>query len=189
MAKGTLTNKQLMFVNEYLRDFNATQAALRSGYSKKTARSIGAENLTKPDVWAAIKSRVDEKVMGVDETLTRLSDMARGDIADLMDISTMGYTFRLIEENENGERIVNPHTKLIKKIKQKVTTIMPRNEQGEEREIVENELELYSAQDALRDIGKYHALFVDKHEVRGADGNALEIFVRYADRADTTEAA
>ena len=176
MANG-LTNKQRKFVNEYLRDFNATQAALRSGYSQKTARSIGAENLTKPDILAEIKTSIDEKVMSADETLTRLSDIARGDIADLMDITTMGYTFRLVEENENGDRIVNPKTKLIKKIKQKVTTIMPRNEQGEEREIVENELELYSAHDALRDIGKYHALFVDRNELSGLNGERLKIVV------------
>ena len=49
-----LTAKQERFVEEYLIDLNATQAAIRSGYSKKTARDIGYENLTKPDIRAAI---------------------------------------------------------------------------------------------------------------------------------------
>ena len=40
-----LTNKQIAFINEYLKDFNATQAAIRAGYSAKTAYSIGPEKL------------------------------------------------------------------------------------------------------------------------------------------------
>lgn len=49
-----LTAKQRRFVAEYLIDLNATQAAIRAGYSQKTARSVGSENLTKPDIAAAI---------------------------------------------------------------------------------------------------------------------------------------
>lgn len=48
MAK--LTDKQELFAREYLKDLNATQAAIRAGYSAKTARSVGSENLTKPDI-------------------------------------------------------------------------------------------------------------------------------------------
>lgn len=46
--------KQVRFVEEYLVDLNATQAAVRAGYSQKTARSVGSENLTKPDIAQAI---------------------------------------------------------------------------------------------------------------------------------------
>ena len=53
MAK--LTPKQQRFVDEYLIDLNATQAAIRAGYSPKTAHSIGAENLIKPEVQKAIE--------------------------------------------------------------------------------------------------------------------------------------
>jgi len=49
-----LTAKQERFVAEYLIDLNATQAAVRAGYSEKTARQVGAENLSKPDISAAI---------------------------------------------------------------------------------------------------------------------------------------
>lgn len=51
-----MTPKQARFVEEYLFDLNATQAAIRAGYSVKTARSVGAENLTKPDIQAAIQA-------------------------------------------------------------------------------------------------------------------------------------
>lgn len=51
-----MTPKQERFVQEYLKDLNATQAAIRAGYSSATARSIGAENLTKPDIAEALRA-------------------------------------------------------------------------------------------------------------------------------------
>ena len=50
-----LNEKQRRFVNEYLVDLNATQAALRAKYSAKTAAFIGAENLKKPKIQKAIQ--------------------------------------------------------------------------------------------------------------------------------------
>ncbi len=55
MARKDLTDKQKAFIQEYLIDLNATQAAIRAGYSKKTATIIGFENLTKPNIAAAIQ--------------------------------------------------------------------------------------------------------------------------------------
>ncbi len=49
-----MTPKQKRFVAEYLIDHNATQAAIRAGYSERTARFIGAENLTKPNIAEAV---------------------------------------------------------------------------------------------------------------------------------------
>lgn len=56
MADG-LTDKQARFVQEYLIDCNGTQAAIRAGYSKRTARDIAAENLAKPNIAEAIAKR------------------------------------------------------------------------------------------------------------------------------------
>jgi phage terminase small subunit len=53
--ENTLTAKEERFCYEYCIDLNATQAAIRAGYSKRTARSIGCENLTKPDIQARIR--------------------------------------------------------------------------------------------------------------------------------------
>lgn len=55
---ANLTLKQQKFVDAY--NGNATEAALVAGYSEKTARAIGAENLTKPDIVSAIHARQDE---------------------------------------------------------------------------------------------------------------------------------
>ena len=51
---ANLSSKQQRFVDEYLIDLNATQAAIRAGYSQKTARQIGSENLSKPNIQEAI---------------------------------------------------------------------------------------------------------------------------------------
>ncbi len=55
----SLTPKQQLFVAEYLVDLNATQAAVRAGYSEKTAYSVGHENLKKPEVAAAIQEAME----------------------------------------------------------------------------------------------------------------------------------
>ena len=78
-----LTAKQQRFCDEYLIDLNATQAAIRAGYSKKTARAIGAENLTKPDIKEYIDERMAEKekdlIADQDEVLKYLTAVLRGE--------------------------------------------------------------------------------------------------------------
>jgi phage terminase small subunit len=55
-----LTAKQAKFIEEYLVDLNATQAAIRAGYSMKTAKDIACENLAKPNIASAIACAQDE---------------------------------------------------------------------------------------------------------------------------------
>ena len=80
MAK--LTAKQQRFCDEYLIDLNATQAAIRAGYSKKTAKQIGQENLTKPDLKSYIQQRMDAKekelIADQNEVLKYLTSVIRG---------------------------------------------------------------------------------------------------------------
>lgn len=61
-----LTAKQERFIQEYLIDLNATQAAIRAGYSKKSARQVGTENLSKP----SIKQAIDERLRRIDDEKT-----------------------------------------------------------------------------------------------------------------------
>ena len=56
-----MTDKQTVFVQEYLKDMNATQAAIRAGYSEHTAYSIGQENLKKPEIKQAIDTAMNER--------------------------------------------------------------------------------------------------------------------------------
>lgn len=82
-----LTAKQRRFVEEYLVDLNATQAAIRSGYSEKTAYSVGHENLSKPDIATAIAEaqakRSERTKVDADWVLLRLAAEAEADLADL----------------------------------------------------------------------------------------------------------
>lgn len=77
-----MTPKQKRFCDEYLIDLNATQAAIRAGYSKRTAKAIGQENLTKPDLKKYIDSRMAEKeselIADQDEVLKYLTAVMRG---------------------------------------------------------------------------------------------------------------
>lgn len=83
-----LTPKQQRFVEEYLIDLNATQAAIRAGYSEKTARSVGAENLTKPYIQEAIQKSMDDrsKRTGIkaDDVLKELAHIAFDDIKNYL---------------------------------------------------------------------------------------------------------
>ena len=61
-----LTDKQQAFVREYLVDLNATQAAIRAGYSENTAKEIGYENLTKPHIQAAVTEAIQKRAKRVE---------------------------------------------------------------------------------------------------------------------------
>lgn len=78
-----MTAKQRIFCEEYLIDLNATQAAIRAGYSKKTAYSIGVENLRKPELKKYIDERMAEKqsalIADQDEVLRYLTAVMRGE--------------------------------------------------------------------------------------------------------------
>lgn len=83
-----LTQKQRLFVDEYLIDLNATQAAIRAGYSKRTAGQIGDENLKKPQIAQAIKAAMESRnkraQIDADYVLRRLVEIDQMDVADIL---------------------------------------------------------------------------------------------------------
>jgi phage terminase small subunit len=92
--EGDLTPKQQCFVAEYLVDLNATQAAIRAGYSERTATEIGYENLRKPKVAAAIAVAMKERQKRVevsqDFVLSELLKIAGANLLDYMCIGDDG---------------------------------------------------------------------------------------------------
>lgn len=64
--KTKLTAMQDIFIQEYLKDLNATQAAIRAGYSENTAYSIGHENLKKPEIAEAIEKALQKRAKRVE---------------------------------------------------------------------------------------------------------------------------
>ena len=89
-AQKKLTPKQILFVGEYLIDLNATQAAIRAGYSGKTAQRIGSENLLKPVVAAALAealtARGQRTAVSADDVVREITRLAMFDIGDLTDV-------------------------------------------------------------------------------------------------------
>ena len=164
-----LSIKHQQFISEYLKDFNGTQAAIRCGYKPNSARVRACIMLAKDNIKAEIQAQIAERTMSAEEVLTRIADIARGDMAELMDITTMGATVQLMA---NGK--IKPQTKLIKKLKQKVTTSMGKALGDPDQEIIETELELYSAQDALVTLAKHHGLLVSRTEITGAHGGPVD---------------
>lgn len=83
-----LTDKQECFCLEYIKDLNATQAAIRAGYSEESARSIGYENLTKPDIQNRLTGLIDARnkrlEVDADYVLDRLVEIDQMDIADIL---------------------------------------------------------------------------------------------------------
>lgn len=82
MKKRKLTEKQKRFIDYYIETGNATEAARRAGYSEKTAKQIGNENLTKLDFFIKerLKELEDKRIAKADEVLKHLTAAMRGEI-------------------------------------------------------------------------------------------------------------
>ncbi len=108
MADAKLTPKQAKFVQEYLRDRNGTQAAIRCGYSKKTARQQGARLLSKAAVREAVNTRVEKDAarfeLDRDEMLRELRRIATADLSQAFDES--GSLKKLHEIPEDVRRAI-----------------------------------------------------------------------------------
>lgn len=99
MAK--LTVKQQRFADEYIISGNATEAAKKAGYSKKTARFIGNENLTKPNIKIYIDDRLkeleDKQIAKQDEIMKYLTSIMRGEQQEQV-LRGMGEGFQEIDD-------------------------------------------------------------------------------------------
>lgn len=146
-----LTAKQQLFIDEYLKCYNATQAAKMAGYkgNDNVLGVTGYDNLRNPKIASAIQRRLQESAMSADEVLARLADMARSNIADFSKV-------RHVSDLEE----IHDKAHVAKKFKRTIY----RSAYGSETETVE--LELYDAQSALEKIGRHHGLFTDKIEVK-----------------------
>jgi phage terminase small subunit len=175
-----LSHKQKLFVEAYLRTWNATQSAIEAGYSKKTAGAIGSENLTKLEIKAEIDRRVSEKIMSANEVMTRLSDIARASHMPFVRFSEDGFVYFNFADPE-----AQKYFHLIKKIKTKRQRKL--NGHGDDAEMWEGEwveVELYDAQAALLTMAKYHNLITDKVDITSNGEKILDD--KQIDRAIST---
>jgi len=151
----SLTQKQRVWLDEYLKCWNATEAARRAGYAYPNVD--GPKNIVKPSLAEKIQQRLEEKAMGADEALARLADIARGDMADFPSLSTVAD----LKDKDNAH------------IVKKVRTTARQLKDGTIK--VRTEVELYDALRALELIGKHHKLFTDRTEYSGPDGGPIVI--------------
>ena len=146
-----MTKKQKRFVEEYLIDLNATQAAIRAGYSPDTAKSIGSENLTKPDLQARIAKAMAERSkrtgVNADRVVMELAKIAFVNAGDVIDAETATLKPDAAKED----------TAAIQSVKVKTF-----GEDGMEREI-----KMADKLKALELLGKHLGMFKDKVELSG----------------------
>lgn len=140
---GKLTDKQKRFIEEYLIDLNATQAAIRAGYSEKTAYSIGEENLRKPEIKKAIQEAQKKRS---ERTQITQDDVLNG----LLEVIAMS----------TGKKVV-------------IETDVAKNESGElvGFDIAKTKFEPTAANKALELLGKHLGMFKDKVDLTNSDGS------------------
>ncbi|MFW5968845.1 MAG: terminase small subunit [Persicimonas sp.] len=157
-----LTPKQEAFVTEYLIDRNATQAAIRAGYSPDSAYSIGWENLRKPEIASRIREELEERAMSAEEALDRLGRIARGSMAAFLSVEGDEMSLDLTSE------LAQWHFDLIQSYE-------VERKEFETGTITEITLKLYDKQKALKTILREHGGLEVKHthEATGEEIAAL----------------
>ena len=158
-----MTAKQMRFCDEYLIDLNATQAAIRAGYSKKTARVIGQENLLKPAIKEYIDNRMAEKeaelIADQNEVMKYLTSVMRREKTESVVVTLSKETSTYVPDDEGTMR------------KQTIKEEIP--------EIVEIPARLSDSNKAAELLGKAYGIYSDRVE-QEVDMN-LNVTVNYGD--------
>ena len=146
MAEKKLTAKQQRFCDEYLIDLNATQAAIRAGYSEKTARQIATENLSKPSIREYIDERMKEKeaalIADQNEVMRYLTSVMRRELNESVVVTLQNKTEKWVKVEGTG------------KLKKQTTT-------EETPAVVPIPARLSDANKAAELIGKRYGIFKD----------------------------
>jgi len=182
-----LNKKQQVFVDEYLKSWNASDAARKAGYSEKTAYLIGARLLKNDEIWREIDARMMLIHMSANEALKEQTEIARGDVGiffkpvdewmfnplpeyeildqkevldDTSDPPKTRISYRVFHVVLDMEKVMNPqYSHLIKKF-----TNSRKNGLS---------IEMYSRQDAIRDTLKVHGKYTDRVDLTSG-GKALQ---------------
>lgn len=158
MAK--LTAKQQKFVEEYLIDLNATQAAIRAGYSTKTAKEIGCENLSKPNVRACVDKAIAERSkrtgVNADRVVAELAKIALIKSSDVLDFEDATVKDGALDDDLAA-----------------IQSVRVKKSNSENGETVEREIRLNDKIKALELLGKHLGMFTDKVKVEGSIDTGL----------------
>jgi len=161
-----ITDKMKRFINEYLVDFNATQAAIRAGYSESTAQEQSSQLLARPDIRALIaegQKAIAERTQSFqDDAVSELKIVGFSDLADFLSVKEGG-----IVEQKPFNELTKAQTRCIKKIKQTV-----RSSHSADGSILHQtavlEVELFDKLKALELLGRHLGMFNDTLRLEGA---------------------
>lgn len=175
MAK--LTKKQQRFVDEYLIDLNATQAAIRAGYSVKTAQEQGSQNLSKLMVQQAIEEQMAERSKRTeitqDKVLRELAAIAFAKATDYASViekqaiytTDEGVRIPLHDENGNAVMIQDVQLVLTDTLNDAQKTALAGIKHGK----YGIEVTMCSKEKALELLGRHLGMFKDKIELSGIE--------------------
>jgi len=161
-AKRGLTARQKAFIQEYPIDLNGTQAAIRAGYSPKTADRIASKLLGKVEVQAALQEALDKRAdkadITADRVLAEIARLAFSDIKEYIDIGSDGcIQVKPFEDMPKGA------SRAIQSVKEKKRILASGKGDGQET-ILEStfEFKLWDKGRALDQLGKHLGLLFDK---------------------------
>lgn len=176
MAKRQLNRnrKQQRFIVEYLKDLNATQAAIRSGYSKKTAVKTASRLLTKADIQAEIEAKSAQKAQEAGVTVDKV--VKESALIAFSDLSQFLEDCQTIEKPADWPPEVKRCIQSFKIIR--TTTGSGDNKQ----ETVRSEIKLWDKVASLEFLGKYLGMLKDK-------GDRAQVVILGADAFDKPEQA
>lgn len=170
----SLTEKQRRFCEEYLVDLNATQAATRTGYSKKTAYSIGQENLKKPEIQKLIqklmKERSERTQVTQERVVMELALIAFSDLADYLSIeeNTGVIIPKSFDEMEEGK------SRALESIKE--DRAIKEDAKGEQVTVYDKvTFKLHSKIKALELLGRHLGMFIDNIKHSGKIDHRLSM--------------
>lgn len=143
-----MTERQNRFCEEYLIDLNATQAAIRAGYSPASAKEIASENLTKPNVRARIDEALAERSKRTGVTADRvIRELARVAFVDPTKVVDTNNATVLPNVSEDDRATI--------------ASVKYKSSSGETSDSVEREIKFADKLKALELLGKHLGMFTD----------------------------
>lgn len=164
-----LNDKQARFVEEYLVDLHATQAAIRAGYSEKTAAQQASRLLSDVKISDAIAHAKAERSSRTEITQDMvLKELAKVGFSDLRNVFTReGHIIDPQDWDDDTAGAVSS-LEVIRK------PSAERDEDGNQAFEYVHKFKVWDKVSALEKVGKHLGMFPNKHEVTGKDGGAIE---------------
>ena len=168
MTKSKLTARQAMFVSEFLASGNATQSAIKAGYSKRTAKAIGTENLAKPSIAAAIAEAREKQFARNDITAEQiLAELARVAFLDIRKLLNDDGSMKLIGEIDDDARAAIAGLELSE----------IRDEDGKPIGVLKK-IKIADKLVALDKLARHLGMFNDKIKLVGDKDNPLKMLIQ-----------